>query len=421
MTHSLEHFVLSETVREDFPFLRAAEPLVYLDNAATTQKPQAVLDALIDYYTRSNSNVGRGYYRLSMESTERYEHARAVVQRAIGARHPEEVIFTRSTTDATNLVVDTLGRQLVRAGDEVVVTGMEHNSNLLPWRRLCEETGARLVVVPISPQGRVDTAAFAAVLGPRTRLAAVAHVSNVLGTVNPVQELIAEAHRHGVIVMVDGAQAVPHRPVNVAELEADFYCFSGHKVYGPMGIGVLYGRRDLLSELPPYQVGGGTVKGVTFTEPVEYVPLPNRLEAGTPHVAGAVALAAAFEYLEGLGWEAVRQHDDTLVRTTLDAVADLEGVHVVGDPGSDPCGIVSLSFEGLHPYDVGGHLDRHGIAVRCGVHCASTFLDDLGLVGTVRISFGVYNTPAEIERLREVLSTVEPGFWSLEQPTTRFL
>ncbi|MEU7895982.1 cysteine desulfurase [Nonomuraea sp. NPDC049152] len=421
MTHSLEHFVLSEAVREDFPFLRQGEPLIYLDNAATTQKPRAVLDALIDYYTRSNSNVGRGYYRLSMESTERYEHARAVVQRAVGARHPEEVIFTRSTTDATNLVVDTLGRRLVRAGDEVVVTGMEHNSNLLPWRRLCEETGAELVVVPVNPQGRVDTADFAAVLGPRTRLAAVAHVSNVLGTVNPVRELIAEAHRHGVIVMVDGAQAVPHRPVDLAELEADFYCFSGHKVYGPMGIGVLYGRRELLAELPPYQVGGGTVKGVTFAEPVEYVPVPNRLEAGTPHVAGAVALAAAFEYLEGLGWEAVRRHDETLVRTTLEAVADLEGVHVVGDPGSDPCGIVSLAFEGLHPYDVGGHLDRHGIAVRCGVHCASTFLDHLGLVGTVRISFGVYNTPAEIERLHEVLSTVEPGFWSLEQPTTRFL
>jgi cysteine desulfurase/selenocysteine lyase len=422
MTHTQERFALPETVRNDFPFLREAEPpLVYLDNAATTQKPQAVLDALIDYYTRSNSNVGRGYYRLSMASTERFEQARAVVQRAIGAGHPEEVIFTKGTTDAVNLVADTLGRQLVGPGDEVVISGMEHNSNLLPWRRLCEEKAAKLVVVPPNAEGRVETAAFAAALGPRTRIAAVTHVSNVLGTVNPVGELIAEAHRHGAVVLVDGGQAVPHRQVDVTGLGADFYCFSGHKVYGPMGIGVLYGRKDLLANLPPYQVGGGTVKGVTWSDPVDYVPAPHRLEAGTPHVAGAVALAAAFEYLESLGWDAVRRHDEALVHATIEAVSGLPGVRVVGDPGSDPCGIVSLSFAGLHPYDVGGHLDRHGIAVRCGVHCASTFLDDLGLVGTVRLSFGVYNTLAEIQRVGEVLSSVEPGFWSTEHPTTRFL
>jgi cysteine desulfurase/selenocysteine lyase len=298
---------------------------------------------------------------------------------------------------------------------------MEHNTNLLPWRRLCEESGAELVVVPVNASGQVDLPDFSAALGPRVKVAAVSHVSNVLGTVNPVREMAAQAHRHGVIMVVDGAQAVPHRPVDVRELDADFYCFSGHKVYGPMGIGVLYGKRELLAELPPYQVGGGTVKGVTFTEPVDYVSVPARMEAGTPHVAGAVGLAAALRYVEGLGWDAVRRHDESLVRYAVRAVEDLDRVRVIGDPAREPSGIVSIAVDGIHPYDVGGHLDRHGIAVRCGVHCASTFLDSLGLVGTVRLSFAVYNTEAEIEFVRQALETVRPGFWTTEHPTTRFL
>lgn len=415
---------LPESIRDDFPILRTnldGTPIVYLDNAATTQKPQAVLDALVNYYTTANSNIGRGYYRLSMASTDRYERARAVVQQAIGAEHPDEVVFTRGTTDATNLLADTLGRRLVGRGDQVVITGMEHNTNLLPWRRLSEETGAELVVVPVNASGHVDLSDFSAALGPRAKVTAFSHVSNVLGTVNPVREMAAQAHRHGAVVVVDGAQAVPHWPVNVRELDADFYCFSGHKVYGPMGIGVLYGKRELLAELPPYQVGGGTVKGVTFTEPVDYVPVPERMEAGTPHVAGAVGLAAALQYVEALGWDAVRRHDESLVRRTVQAVEDLDRVRVIGDPARRPSGIVSIAVDGIHPYDVGGHLDRHGIAVRCGVHCASTFLDSLSLVGTVRLSFAVYNTESEIELVRQALETVRPGFWTTEHPTTRFL
>ncbi|GAB3974209.1 hypothetical protein GCM10029978_055240 [Actinoallomurus acanthiterrae] len=253
------------------------------------------------------------------------------------------------------------------------------------------------------------------------RLAAVAHVSNVLGTVNPLGTMIADAHRHGVPVVVDGAQAIPHRPVDVRALDADFYCFSGHKTYGPMGIGVLYGKRELLAELPPYQVGGGTVKGVSHTEPVVYVPTPARLEAGTPNIEGAVGLAAALRYLRRLGRDAIRRHDAALVRHAIDVLGRIDRVRVVGDPGADPSGIVSFVVEGIHPYDVGGHLDAHGVAVRSGVHCASTFLDGMGLLGTVRMSFGVYNSEEEVDLVAEALRSVGPGTWTAEHPTTRFL
>jgi enediyne biosynthesis protein CalE4 len=415
---------LPAAIRDDFPILRMrfdGNPLIYLDNAATTQKPQVVLDEIVDYYATANSNIGRGYYQLSMAATDRYEQARGVVQLALGARYADEVVFTRNTTDAMNLLADTFGRQLVGSGDHVVVTGMEHNSNLLPWRRLCESTGAELKVVPVGEPGRVRLADFAAILGPQVRLAAISHVSNVLGTVNPVREMIAEAHRRGVPVVVDGAQAIPHRPVDVCDLDADFYCFSGHKAYGPMGIGVLYGKRELLADLPPHQVGGGTVKGVRYDEPVRYVPVPARLEAGTPNIEGAVGLAAALSYLHGLGWEAVRRHDDHLVRHAVEMLGEIDRVRVIGDPAAEPSGMVSFVVDGIHPYDVGGHLDRHGVAVRSGVHCASTFLDSMGLLGTVRMSFAVYNTPDEVDLVGRALRSVRPGVWTAEHPTTRFL
>ncbi|HEX2317148.1 MAG TPA: cysteine desulfurase [Thermomonospora sp.] len=411
-------------VRDDFPILQAeveGRPLVYLDNAATAHKPRAVLDAIVGHYTTANANIGRGYYALARRATARYEEAREVVRRTLNAAHSDEIVFTRGTTDAVNLLADTFGPRYVGPGDEVAVCGMEHNSNLLPWRRLCERAGARLTVVPVNDKGRVDLADFTAALGPRTRIAAVAHVSNVLGTVNPVREMVAAAHRAGVPVVVDGAQAVPHRPVDVRELDADFYCFSGHKVYGPTGIGVLYGRRELLADLPPYQVGGGTVKGVSFDEPVQYVPVPARLEAGTPNLAGAAGLAAALRYVRDIGWDAVRSHDEALVHHAVTALRRVPGVRVVGSPEETPSGIVSFVVEGVHPYDVGGHLDAHGVAVRGGVHCASTFLDALGLLGTVRMSFAVYNTVEEIDLVADLLSTVRPGEWTLRHPTTRFL
>ncbi|MEU4620111.1 cysteine desulfurase [Actinoplanes sp. NPDC023801] len=411
-------------VRGDFPILSTGfdgVPLVYFDNAATAHKPRAVLDAVTDYYSTTNSNVGRGYHRLGLASTERLEQARETVRAFIGAGSAEEVVFTSGTTAAINLVAETFGRDRVGPGDEVVVTEMEHNSNLLPWRRLCESSGATLRVVPVGPAGHVELTDFVAALGPRTRITAFAHVSNVLGTVNPVREMAAAAHQRQAVVVVDGAQAVPHRPVDVTDLGADFYCFSAHKLYGPMGVGVLYGRRELLAGMRPYQVGGGTVKGVSLTEPVSYLPAPARFEAGTPDVAGVIGLAAAVGYLGGIGWDAVRAHDARLVHAATEMLAAVDRVRVVGDPARDPAGIVSVVVDGIHPYDVGGHLDRNGIAVRCGVHCASAFLDSMGLLGTVRISFGVYNTLAEVERLCAELKAVEPGVWTEQHPTTRFL
>lgn len=407
------------SIRADFPILN--DDLVYLDNAATTQKPWAVLRALVDFYSTSNSNIGRGYYDLSMRATDRYEAARGVVRHWLNARHDDEIVFTRGTTDAMNLLADTFGRQRVGASDRVVITGMEHNSNFLPWRRLCERVGAELVVVPTDGRGRVHLGDVVGVLDSRVRLVAAAHVSNVLGTVAPAAELVAEAHRYGIPVVLDGAQAAPHRPVDVQALDVDFYCFSGHKVYGPMGSGALYGKRELLRDVPPYQVGGGTVKGVTYSDPVAYVPVPARLEAGTPDIAAAVGLASALEYVDALGWDLVRRHDEELVRTAVQALREVPGVQVVGDPEEDPNGIVSFVVDGLHPYDVGGHLNRHGIAVRSGVHCASTFLDRLGLVGTVRLSFAVYNTVEEIERVQAALRTVAAGEWTRDHPSTRFL
>jgi len=416
----------ANSVRDDFPILGQTVrgfPLTYLDNAATTQKPRPVLQAWVDYYSATNSNIGRGYYDLSMKATDRYESVRQIVRAWLNARHDDEIVFTRGTTDAMNLLADTLGRRIVGPSDQVLITGMEHNSNFLPWRRLCERAGAELVVVPTDEHGRLPLADVAAAFTahPRVRLAAVAHVSNVLGTVAPVADMVAEAHRRGVLVVVDGAQAVAHRPVDVRALDVDFYCFSGHKVYGPMGTGALYGRRELLHDLAPYQVGGGTVKGVTYTDPVAYVPVPARLEAGTPDVAGAVGLGAALEYLARVGWDAVCEHDRALVHTAVEALQEVPRVRVVGDPARDASGIVSFVVDGLHPYDVGGHLNEHGIAVRSGVHCASTFLDHLGLIGTVRMSFAIYNTVEEVERVRDALRTVKSGPWTRDHPTTRFL
>jgi cysteine desulfurase/selenocysteine lyase len=410
-------------VRADFPILDTdldGRRPVYLDNAATTHKPRQVLDAIIEYYTTANSNVGRSVHTLSMRSSDKYESSRARVAAFIGAE-THEIVFTRGTTDSINMVAEGFGRQVVTAGDEVLISGMEHHSNLLPWMRLCERTGATLSVVPIDKNGEVSAAAFIERMTERTRLIAVAHVSNVQGTVNPVREITAEARRHGIRVAVDGAQAVAHRPVDVRDLDADFYCFSSHKMYGPMGVGVMYAKGECLERMQPVNVGGGIVRGVSYEQTNDYLPPPHLLESGTPNIAGAVGLAAAIDYLDGLDRALVADHDFALASRAAEGLRALDRVHVFG--AQQPRGgLVSFAVEGLHPYDVGNHLNRFGIATRTGVHCAIPFIDSLGLeIGSTRASFAVYNTLDEVEQLIEAVDSVEKGFWTTEHPHERFL
>lgn len=395
-------------VRADFPALHQAvhgHALVYLDNAATAHKPQAVLDRVARFYAAENSNVHRGVHTLSQQATDAYEAAREAVARFIGAPAREQVVFTRGTTEAVNLVAATYGRLHFGAGDEVVVTTMEHHANIVPWQLACAAAGARLRVVPLTDDGALDVEAYAALLGPRTRLVAVCHVSNALGTVNPLSELIALAHAQGVPVFVDGAQGAPHLPVDVAALEADFYAFSGHKLGAPTGIGVLYGRRALLEALPPYQSGGDMIERVSFEE-TTFAALPHRLEAGTPHIAGAVGLGAAVDYLEALGREALAAHEEALVAHALDRLAALDGLRLVGT-ARPKVSVVSFTLDGVHPYDAGLALDRLGIAVRTGHHCTQPLMERLGLPdGTVRASFAYYNTHDEVDRLADGLAEV---------------
>lgn len=417
--------LLREDIRNDFPILKIkidGQSLTYLDNAATTQKPQSVLDSIVQYYTEANSNVGRSVHTLSMRASGMYEVCREKVRSFINAQHAGEIIFTKHTTESINLIAEGFGPKVVHAGDEVVITTMEHHSNLLPWRRLCERVGATLRVVPIDEHGCISLEGFKAQLSDRTKLVALAHVSNFLGNINPVKAVIAEAHRLGVPVVVDGAQAVAHHSVDVQDLDADFYCFSGHKMYGPMGVGVLYGKADLLEQIEPFLTGGGIAKRVTFSgDAIGYVPLPHRLESGTPNIADAVGLGAAIDYLEALGLNNVAQHDATLAYKAADALRAIDRVRVLGAPDAPSSGIVSFVVDGLHPYDVGNHLNTFGIAVRTGVQCAIPMADALGVVGIVRASFGVYNTSGDIDRMVDAVRTVEAGFWSKEHPNDRFL
>ncbi|MFJ4624498.1 aminotransferase class V-fold PLP-dependent enzyme [Streptomyces sp. NPDC088812] len=414
---------MTADVREHFPILNQqvdGHPLAYLDNAATTQKPRQVLDAVVRYYSESNANVGRSVHAMSMRATDAYEAARETVRAFVNAADAAEIAFTKGTTESVNLVAEGYAAQVVGAGDEVVVSGMEHHSNLLPWRRLCERKDAVLRVVPTDADGELSAEAFVEHLTDRTRFAAVAHVSNVQGTVNPVEEIAAATRSRGIPLLVDGAQAVAHRPVDVQALGADFYCFSGHKMYAPMGIGVLYGRAELLERMDAMLVGGGMVKQVTLAGPLAVAKAPTLFEGGTPNIAGAVGLAAAVDYLTALGLDRVREHDTELTARAAAGLRALDGVRVFG--AQQPSGgLVSFGVDGLHPYDVGNHLSAHGIMVRTGVHCAMPFVDSLGVVGTVRASFGVYSTTEEVDRLVETVATAEKGFWSNEHPDERFL
>jgi cysteine desulfurase/selenocysteine lyase len=387
-------------VRRQFPALRQlvrGHPLAYLDNAATTQKPAAVLRAIERHYERANANVHRGVHTLGARATEAYEAARQRVGRFLGARDPREIVFTRGTTEAINLVAQSWGRTQLTAGDEVIVTALEHHANLLPWRRLCDEVGATLRVVPVDARGTLVVDAYARFLGARTRLVAVAHAANALGTVTPVAKLVRLAHAVGAVVLVDGAVGAAHLPVDVAALDCDFYACSGHKLYGPTGVGVLYGKAALLDAMPPWQTGGDMVLTVG-DDAVTYAPPPHRFEAGTPPVAAAIGLAAAIDWLAETGFAQVRRHERALLAHATEALGAIPSVRLVGT-APDRVAIVSFVVDGIHPHDVATVLDDHGVAVRAGDQCAQPLMRALGLAGTVRASLALYNTDDEIERL----------------------
>jgi cysteine desulfurase/selenocysteine lyase len=389
-----------DRVRRDFPILARTvngRPLAYLDNAASSQRPQSVIDAVSHYYQTSHANVHRGVHALSQEATDLYEGARRRVQRFVNARSPREIVFVRGTTEAINLVAQSYGRPRLEPGDEVLISHLEHHANIVPWQMLAEQTGARLRVIPMTSSGEVDFDAFLALLSDRTRLLALAHVSNALGTVVPVQRYIAEARRRGIAVLLDGAQAVPHMKVDVQALDCDFYCFSAHKMCGPTGIGVLYGREALLEAMPPWQGGGDMILAVSFERTV-YNEIPHKFEAGTPHIAGAIGLAAAVDYLESLGLERIAAAEHRLLEHAAARLTEIPGVTLIGT-AADKCAVASFTLAGVHPHDLGTILDHQGIAIRTGHHCAMPVMEYFGLPATARASFSFYNTHDEVERL----------------------
>jgi cysteine desulfurase/selenocysteine lyase len=398
-------------IRADFPILGEhvhGKPLVYLDNANTTQKPASVLEALDHYYRHDNANIHRATHLLSERATRAYEGARTKAQRLINAGSTREVVFTKGTTDGINLVAQSWARTHLRPGDEILVTWMEHHSNIVPWQLVCGQTGAVLKVAPITDAGELDVEAFKARLTARTKLAAMVHVSNALGTVNPVAELVAAARDAGAVTLVDGAQAVPHLPVDVQALGCDFYVFSSHKMYGPTGVGVLYGREALLDAMPPYQGGGDMIASVTF-EQSTWAPLPAKFEAGTPHIAGAVGLGAAVAYIESLGREAIAAHEHAVLEYATARVAGIPGLRVVGT-AAEKASVLSFVIEDIHPHDIGTILDASGICIRAGHHCAQPLMRRLGLGATARASFAAYNTMADADALVEGLRQVRKVF-----------
>ena len=387
-----------ERLRGEFPILATSvhgKPLVYLDNGATTQKPRAVIAAEKNYYEQYNANVHRGVHALSQRATDAYESARESVRRFINAASGKEIIFVRGTTEAINLVAHSYGRARVRSGDEILISAMEHHSNIVPWQLLCEQTGALLRVVPIGDEGEFRFEAYERLLGPRTRLVAVTHVSNALGTVTPLRRIIDLAHRYAVPVLVDGAQAVAHAAVDVRSLDCDFYAFSGHKVHGPTGIGVLYGKEALLEAMPPYQGGGDMIKTVTF-EKSTWADLPYKFEAGTPNIAGAIALGVALDFVAGVGLEAIAAHEADLIAYATERVSDIPGLRIIGT-APPKAGILSFTLEGMHAHDIGTILDHHGVAVRTGHHCAMPVMQRFNVPATTRASFALYNTRSEID------------------------
>jgi len=397
----------NERLRQDFPALRQkvrGKPLVYLDNAATSQKPQVVIDTIARYYLSENSNVHRGVHFLSDLATQAYEGARIRVRQFLNAAHDREIVFTRGTTDSINLVAHSFGRSRLRAGDEILISAMEHHSNIVPWQMVCEEKGARLRVIPINDAGELILEEYERLLSDRTKLVSVVYVSNALGTINPVRQIIALAHRRGIPVLLDGAQAAPHLRVDVQELDCDFYAFSGHKLFGPTGTGILYGRAELLEAMPPYQGGGDMISAVTFEKTI-YNSLPYKFEAGTPHIAGAIGLGAAIDYVQRIGLDRIAAYEHDLLAYGTGLLSAIPGLRIIGT-AREKAGVLSFVLEGIHAHDVGTILDHEGIAIRAGHHCAMPVMKRFGVPATARASLAFYNTREELEALAKGLHKV---------------
>lgn len=388
-------------IRADFPILSRkvnGQDLVYFDNAATSQTPQQVIDVIVDYYSRLNANIHRGVHKLSQEATDAYEQARKTIQKHFNAAHAHEIIFTSGTTEGINLVASGYV-SLLKKGDELIVSALEHHSNIVPWQMLCEKTGAKLKVIPMTPEGTLEMDAYERLLGPQTQLVFVNHVSNALGTVNPIEKIISKAHAHGARVLIDGAQACPHIKPDVQKLGVDFYVTSAHKLCGPTGVGMLYGKEEALNELPPYQGGGEMIATVSF-EKTTYADLPHKFEAGTPNIAGGIAFGAAMDYMNGIGFKSIAQYESELLEYATNALKKIDSMKIYGE-APEKTAVLSFNIAGLHPYDIGSILDQMGIAVRTGHHCAQPIMDYYKIPGTVRASFSFYNTFEEIDRLVE--------------------
>lgn len=400
---------MMDKVRELFDILNTSvygKPLIYFDNAATTQKPRSVIDTLTGYYTTLNSNIHRGAHYLSTTATEAYEQSRRKVQSFINAKHPHEIVFTRGTTESINLVASSFAKRFLTDGDEIIISGMEHHSNIVPWQMVCEANNAKLRVIPFTDEGVLDMQAFKGLFSSHTKLVAVNHVSNTLGTINPIKDIVAYAHKQGVPVLIDGAQGISHIAVDVQDIDCDFYCFSGHKMYAPMGVGVMYGKEAILNELPPYQGGGEMIKDVSF-EKTTYNELPFKFEAGTPSVGDVLGLKTAIEFMENIGIGNIANHEKQLLNYAVEQMKTVDGIRFIGT-APNKTSVVSFLVGNSHPYDVGTLLDKLGVAVRTGHHCTQPIMERYGIPGTVRASFAVYNTAEEIDAFVKALKRIAP-------------
>jgi len=398
-------------IQNDFPILQQpihGQRLVYLDNAATTQKPSIVIDTLNEYYSKQNANIHRSVHHLSSVATKLYEDSRLAVQSFINAKQVEECIFTSSTTEAINLVANSFGEQFVKAGDEILISALEHHSNIVPWQMLCKRKNAILKVIPMNSKGDLELESLETLFTPKTKLLSITHVSNALGTVIPLQEIIQKAHAHNIPVFVDGAQSAPHFKIDVQALDCDFFTFSGHKIYGPTGVGVLYGKRKWLEAMPPYQGGGDMIASVSFTETL-YKDIPYKFEAGTPNIADVIALKPALQYLQNLGFETIAEHEKTLLLDATQKLLEIPGLNIIGT-SLNKVGVISFIMEGIHPHDTGTILDHHGVAIRSGHHCAMPIMEFYGVPATARISFGIYNTVSDTDQLIKALHQVKRMF-----------